>query len=105
MSRFENVTVVKAANVYFDGGVTSRTIEFPDGSTRTLGFMLPGNYTFDTGKAEFVEIQSGELRWRLCGESEWQDLIAGQSFHVPGNNKFELQVTKATDYVCSFLDE
>ena len=32
MSEFKNVTVVKKANVYFDGKVTSRTVVFGDGS-------------------------------------------------------------------------
>ena len=32
MSKFESVSVVKAANVYFDGNVTSRSVEFADGS-------------------------------------------------------------------------
>ena len=54
MSRFSGVTVVKAANVYFDGRVTSRTIEFPDGTTKTLGVMLPGEYNFSTGKREIL---------------------------------------------------
>ncbi len=45
MSEFKNVTIVKKANVYFDGKVTSRTVIFPDGSNKTLGVMLPGDYT------------------------------------------------------------
>ena len=40
MSQFEGVTVVKRANVYFDGKVTSRTVIFPDGEKKTLGIML-----------------------------------------------------------------
>jgi uncharacterized protein YaiE (UPF0345 family) len=43
MSEFPNVTVVKKANVYFEGNVTSRVVLFPDGSRKTLGIMLPGN--------------------------------------------------------------
>lgn len=42
MSEFRNVTVVKNANVYFGGKVTSRTVLFEDGSRKTLGVMLPG---------------------------------------------------------------
>ena len=42
--RFEHVTVVKKANVYFDGNVTSRTVLFADGTRKTLGVMLPGSY-------------------------------------------------------------
>jgi len=34
MAQFENVTVVKAANIYFDGKVTSRTVLFADGTKK-----------------------------------------------------------------------
>ena len=61
MSDFSQVTVVKKANVYFEGNVTSRTLKFADGSTKTLGFMLPGEYVFNTAAAEIMEILSGEL--------------------------------------------
>ena len=33
MSEFNNVTVVKKANIYFGGNVSSRTIRFADGSS------------------------------------------------------------------------
>ena len=46
MSELKNISVVKAANVYFDGKVTSRTVKFADGSRKTLGFMQPGEYAF-----------------------------------------------------------
>jgi uncharacterized protein YaiE (UPF0345 family) len=48
MSEFKNVTVLKKANVYFAGKVTSRTIVFPDGTKKTLGIMFPGDYEFGT---------------------------------------------------------
>ena len=103
MNKFEAVAVVKAANIYFDGNVTSRTVEFPDGSIKTLGIMLPGEYKFNTGKPELMEIQSGQLTYCLIGESNWHEVSGGQSFHVPGNSSFSLKVTQVTDYVCSFL--
>jgi Protein of unknown function (DUF1255). len=34
MSQFDNVTVVKKANIYFDGKVTSRTVLFADGTKK-----------------------------------------------------------------------
>ncbi|NTU43579.1 MAG: pyrimidine/purine nucleoside phosphorylase, partial [Nitrospirales bacterium] len=37
MSEFKGVTVIRKANVYFDGKVTSRTIVFDDGTKKTLG--------------------------------------------------------------------
>ena len=43
MSHFNNVNVKKEANIYFDGKVTSRTVEFNDGTRKTLGIMLPAS--------------------------------------------------------------
>jgi hypothetical protein len=103
MSKFESVTVVKAANIYFDGKVTSRTVEFADGSTKTLGVMLPGEYKFNTGKPELMEIQAGALTYCLAGETTWHEVKGGQAFNVPGNSYFNLKVTEVADYICSFL--
>jgi len=61
MSEFKNVTIVKEANIYFDGKVTSRTVLFTDGSKKTLGVMLPGDYEFGTDKKEIMEIMGGTL--------------------------------------------
>ena len=104
MSEFENVTIVKAANVYFDGKVTSRTVKFSDGSIKTLGYMLPGDYEFGTGKPEIMEIQAGELEVLLPGESDWRAIKGGESFDVPGDSKFQLRIKTGTDYCCSFVD-
>ena len=60
MSEFKQVTVSKAANVYFDGKVTSRKITFSDGSFKTLGIMMPGDYKFATNEQELMEITAGE---------------------------------------------
>ena len=103
MSTFENVTVVQQANVYFDGKVTSRTVLFADGSKKTLGFMLPGDYEFGTDAAERMDILAGKLRVRLPGQSAWQEVAGGQSFEVAANAKFQLQIIEGTDYCCSFL--
>ena len=103
MSEFNNVTVVKEANIYFDGGVTSRTVVFADGSRKTLGIMLPGEYGFNTGSAELMEILAGEMTVLLPGSSEWVAVKGGEAFEVPENSSFQLKVTKVTDYCCSFL--
>ena len=65
MTEFANVTVSKKANIYFDGKVTSRTLIFADGSKKTLGIMLPGEYTFNTEAKELMEILGGEAFERL----------------------------------------
>ena len=103
MSEFQGVTVVKEANIYFDGKVTSRTLLFPDGSKKTLGIMLPGEYEFSTGKRELMEILSGEMEVLLPGEEVWKTLQGGQSFEVAGDAKFQLRVKTLSDYCCSFI--
>lgn len=102
MSEFTNVIVVKRANVYFAGGVTSRTVLFPDGSRKTLGIMQPGAYEFTTGAAEVMEILAGDLEVLLPGADVWRRVQGGESFDVPANARFELKVTALTDYCCSF---
>lgn len=104
MSEFTNVTVKKAANVYFDGKVTSRVITFADGTVKTLGIMLPGEYEFGTEKAEVMEIQAGEMTVQLPGNDEWVAVKGGESFDVPGSSKFRLKVTAVVDYCCSYID-
>lgn len=103
MSEFTNVTVTKKANVYFDGRVTSRTVTFPDGSVKTLGIMLPGDYEFGTAKPELMEVMAGELTVLLPGSDQWVAISGGQSFEVPGDARFKLKVTAVTDYCCSYL--
>ncbi len=103
MSEFKNVTVVREANIYFDGKVTSRTVLFPDGSKKTLGVMLPGEYEFGTGDKEIMEIFSGDLDVLLPGEHSWKTISGGRSFEVAPNAKFKLRVRKLADYCCSFI--
>ena len=61
MSEFSDVAIVREANVYFEGKVTSRTIRFPGGESKTLGIMLPGEYSFNTDVAEHMEVLAGDL--------------------------------------------
>ena len=103
MSEFKNVTIVKKANMYFDGNVTSRTVVFADGSNKTLGIMLPGNYEFNTADKEIMEIMGGDLQVLLPGKKDWQAIKGGESFEVPANSKFSLQIKTITDYCCSYI--
>ena len=104
MSTFENVTVVKAANVYFDGKVASRTVVFASGEKKTLGIMLPGEFKFSTGQREIMEILSGTVEILLPGTDEWQTVKGGESFEVGANAAFGIKVLSVTDYCCSYLD-
>jgi purine/pyrimidine-nucleoside phosphorylase len=103
MSEFTNVSVIKKANVYFGGNVSSRTLRFADGTTKTLGFMLPGEYTFNTADKEIMEIIDGDLDVLLPGKETWQTIKGGESFDVPANAKFTVLIKSPTDYCCSFI--
>jgi uncharacterized protein YaiE (UPF0345 family) len=103
MSEFRNVTVVKKANVYFEGKVASHTVLFPDGSRKSLGIMQPGQYEFSTGAAEIMEILSGRLSWQMKGAPDWKPVGAGDSFQVPANSAFLMEVPVVSEYCCSFL--
>ena len=103
MEQFDNVTVKLEGNSYFDGAVTSRTVHFSDGSKKTLGFMLPGEYEFGTDAAELMEITSGELEVKLPNTQEWIAVKSGESFNVPADSKFLVKVKNITDYCCSYL--
>ncbi len=102
MSSFKNVSIVKEANIYYDGKVTSRTVEFDDGSIKSLGIMLPGDYTFGTNEAEIMEMLSGELEIKLPGE-DWKTLNTPEIFNVPANSSFDLKIKTVTDYCCSYV--
>jgi uncharacterized protein YaiE (UPF0345 family) len=105
MEQFTNVTVVKQANIYFAGKVTSRTVIFADGEKKTLGIMMPGEYEFGTDKKEIMEILSGNLDVKLPGSADWVTITGGQTFTVPANARFSLVVKDVTDYCCSYISE
>ena len=102
MNEFKNVTVVKKANVYFGGKVTSRSVLFPDGTKKTLGVMLPGEYEFGTDAKETMEILAGKLEVRLPGSAAWRSVKDGDAFEVPAKSKFQLRITELADYCCSY---
>jgi uncharacterized protein YaiE (UPF0345 family) len=103
MSEFKNVTVDVAANVYFDGDVTSRKVTFADGSVKTLGIMMPGSYEFATAAAELMEITAGEVSILLPNEGDWKTVRGGESFNVDANSSFKIEVKTLADYCCSYL--
>ena len=102
MSSFKDVEIIKAANIYFEGKVTSRVIKFNDESTKTLGIMMPGEFEFSTEKHELMEILAGELSVLLPGDEYWQTIKGGDSFEVPAQSIFKLKVKSVVDYCCSY---
>ena len=104
MNDFKNVNVDKLANIYFEGKVISRNIFLMDGSKKTLGVMLVGEYEFSTESKEFMEIISGKLNLKLEGDYEWKLITEGMNFYIPKNSKFKLKVLELVNYTCSYID-
>ncbi len=101
--RFEKVAVVKKANVYFEGKVTSRTVLFEDGSRKTLGIMMSGEYEFGTADREIMEVLGGSMDVLLPGSERWATFEAGQSYEVPADSRFKLRIREVADYCCSYV--
>lgn len=101
-TQFDNVSVVKKANVYFDGKCVSHTVVFPDGTKKSVGVIFPSQLVFNTGAPEIMELNAGKCRIRLKGETEWKTYEGGQSFNVPGNSSFDIETLEMLDYVCHF---
>lgn len=103
MSQFDNVSVVSKANVYFDGKCVSHSITLADGTKKSVGVILPATLTFNTGAPEIMETVAGACRVKLAGEHAWKTYGAGQSFQVPGNSSFDIEVAgEPYHYVCHF---
>lgn len=102
---FSSVRVPALANVYFDGGVVSHTLYFPDGSRKTLGLIRPGTYAFNTAAAEIMEITAGNCVVIIGGVAGPATYGPGTQFEVPANSSFTIQVEAGIcQYICSFLE-
>ncbi|TXH05596.1 MAG: pyrimidine/purine nucleoside phosphorylase [Nevskiaceae bacterium] len=102
MSQFDQVSVVKKANVYFDGKCVSHTLLLADGTRKSVGVILPSKLVFNTGAPEVMELIEGRCRVRLAGETQAKEYRGGQSFDAPGNSSFEIETLETLHYVCHF---
>ena len=103
MGNFENVTVVQKANIYYGGKVSSRTVLFADGTKKTLGIILPGEYQFSTAEQEHMEMLAGSLDVLLPGSNGWVTYAAGQAFDIPANSAFTVLAKEVADYCCAYI--
>jgi uncharacterized protein YaiE (UPF0345 family) len=103
-TEFKNVTAVAKANIYFEGRVVSHSLIFADQNKKTLGLIYPGEFHFDTVKAERMEIIAGQCLVKLAGQHPVNTYSAGDVFEVPANSGFDIGVKSGIcEYVCSFL--
>ncbi len=100
--KIDAVSVTTRANVYFDGKCVSHSIQFPDGTKKSVGVILPATLTFNTGAAEIMECVGGACEYKLAGSDQWVKASAGQRFSVPANSSFEIRVTEPYHYICHF---
>ncbi len=101
--RFDDVSVVCKANIYFEGRVVSHSVLFKDGTKKTVGLIYPGAYTFNTDAPEYMEIIAGSCRAKRAGEASFTEYKAGEAFKVPGKSSFDIAVDSGvSEYVCSF---
>ena len=105
MDKYKDVNVDKIANIYFEGNVISRNIFLKDGSNKTLGVMLPGNYEFSTDTREFMEIISGKLNLKLQNDEDWKSIKDGMNFNIPKNSSFKVEVLELVNYTCSYFND
>ena len=105
MDKYKDVNVDKIANIYFEGNVISRNIFLKDGSRKTLGVMLPGNYEFSTETRELMEIMSGKLNLKLQNDEDWKSIKDGMDFNIPKNSSFKVEVLELVNYTCSYFND
>ena len=102
MSQFDNVSVIKKGNVFFDGKCVSHTVLFADGTRKTVGVILPSTLTFNVGTPELMEITAGICRVKIGDEPEYRTYAAGDKFAVAANSRFVIEANEVVNYVCSF---
>lgn len=101
--KINGVTVSTKASVYFDGKCISHGVQFPDGTKKSVGVILPAVLTFSTGAPEIMECTAGSCRVRLTGETDWKTYSAGESFRVAANSSFDIEVSgEPYHYICHF---
>lgn len=100
--QFDNVSVVKKGNVFFDGKCVSHSVLFADGSRKTVGVIMPGTLTFNVSTPELMEITSGTCRVKVGDEPEFNTYAAGGQFSVAANSRFVIETNEVVNYVCSF---
>ena len=103
MSQFDNVSVVKRPTcILMVKVVKPYCICFQVAKKKTLGVMLPGDYTrFGTASAKSWISSPVKSLIRLPGSDTWQTIKGGESFDVPANASFDIKVLEVTDYCCS----
>ncbi len=89
------------SNEYFDGQVKSIAFETAEGPA-TVGVMAKGEYEFGTSQKELMTLTSGSWLIKLPGASEFRSFGVNETFEVPANTRFQLQVLEDSAYLCLY---
>lgn len=101
--KIDGVSLLTKANVYFDGKCVSHGFVLADGTKKSAGVVLPATLTFGTAVPEVMECVAGGCRVRMQGESEWKAYGPGESFAVPGDSSFDIEVAgEPFHYICHY---
>lgn len=96
---FHGASIAAKAQLSYGGKVATRTMITATGEMKSLGLMHPGVYRVTTEASQRVEILAGSCRVKLADEQAWNDYQAGDSFAVPANTGYEIDVENMLDYV------
>lgn len=88
-------------NEYFDGKVKSIAFTTPEGPA-TLGVMAAGEYEFGTSSVEYMTVVSGSMTVLLPNADQWHTYKPFDTFVVPKDSKFKLQISADAAYVCLY---
>ena len=88
-------------NEYFDGKVKSIAFQ-GTGKSATVGVMAAGKYVFNTAEKEKMTVITGELIIVFAGNTKAQTFVAGKSFEVPSDSKFNVTVPVDCAYLCEY---
>lgn len=99
--QFDGVSVIKKANVYFDGKCVSHTVTMADGVRKSVGVILPSTLRFDLSTKEVMEVVEGTAFVSINGQAE-QVFTAGQSWAVEAGGYFVIRAEQPVHYVCHF---
>ena len=101
-AKLDGVAVTTQANVYFDGKCVSHSVQFADGTKKSVGVILPASLTFNTGAAEIMECVGGGCEYKLAGSDEWKSSGPGEQFSIPANSSFDIRVAEQYHYICHY---
>jgi len=99
--QFDQVSVGKKANVFFDGKCISHTVTLADGSRKSVGVILPSSLRFNLTTKEIMEVVEGHAFVSINGGTE-VIFTTGQSWEVDAGGYFQIRVEAPFHYVCHF---